>query len=73
MNYDQYQDIRPNSIAFPLPPLPQSTTNHPTCEESLIRHSIAAMPHHCKESSQGSFGNYEIGNFGVQSAHYVDK
>ena len=71
VNYDQ--DLRPNSIALPLPPPPESTINHPTCEDSSIRHSIAAMPHHFKESSQGSLGVYEIENYAVQSTHYVDK
>ena len=71
LNYNQ--DLRPNSIAFPLPLPPESTINHTTCEESSIRHSIAAMPHHYKDNSEGSLCNYEIGKLAVHSAHYVDK
>lgn len=65
--------MRPNSIAFPVgQPVPQSSRDIPTSNDSCIRHSIAAMPRHFKEYSHGSVGNNDIG-MDMHSGQFVDK
>eukprot|EP00800_Vazella_pourtalesii_P013826 TRINITY_DN3381_c0_g1_i2.p1 TRINITY_DN3381_c0_g1~~TRINITY_DN3381_c0_g1_i2.p1 ORF type:complete len:530 (-),score=31.29 TRINITY_DN3381_c0_g1_i2:325-1914(-) len=66
-------EMRPNSIAFPVgQPVPQSSRDIPTSNDSCIRHSIAAMPRHFKEYSHGSVGNNDIG-MDMHSGQFVDK
>ena len=64
--------IRPNSIAFPLTPLPQSTVNLSTTNDSYVRHSIATMPH-TYELSQIPFGIQGIQRIRFFESQFTEK